>query len=83
MSRLNWKGSAPYENILGKETGEKVYALMELLGVKEMYKALRFAVDFAHHELVEECQPKTTDDFGTAKRKVNDERRKNDIGLHA
>lgn len=53
MSRLNWKGSTPYEQIIGAGSGKKIYSLMEYLGVKEHNKALRFAVDFAYQELIE------------------------------
>ena len=53
MARINWKGSAPYEYILGKETGEKIYTLMEYLGVNKKHEALRFAIDFTCKELIE------------------------------
>lgn len=65
MARINWNKSAPYEHILGKETGEKIYALMEYLGVARKYEALRFAVDFAHRELIE--HPFTAEPERTAK----------------
>lgn len=53
MARTNWKGTAPYEHILGKETGEKIPFLMEYLRVEKKYEALRFAVDFAYRQLIE------------------------------
>ena len=53
MARINWNKSAPYEHIVGKETGEKIYAIMEYLGVGKKHEALRFAIDFTCKELIE------------------------------
>lgn len=53
MARINWNNSAPYEHILGKKTGEKIYTIMEHLGVKHKQEALRFAVEFACMELID------------------------------